>query len=248
MNAIICIARHELTRLLKSPLGWIVFAIVQFLLAIVFLFLLYRFTDPTVSSLTKYGVTSTIIATFLRLEGIVLVLLTPFLTMHAISEERQTGSIHLLRSSPVSITELVAGKYLGIVAFFLLLSMVLALMPLSLLLGTRLNLWQFGAGFAGLMLLVSACVSVGICMSTLTYQPALAAAGTLGVLLMLCFTGIVDAGGPWSERVLNYLSLFTHFRHLVDGKLNSTSVGYYFLMSVVFLALSIWRLNDERYN
>ncbi len=251
MNVIFDIAAHELARLIKSPTGWIVLAIVQFLLAVIFLFLLNRFIDPSAAPLlAKYGVTSTVVATFLRVVGIVLLLFAPFLTMNTISEERQTGTLQLLRSSPVSAVELVAGKYLGIVSFFLLLLAVIALMPLSLLLGagTRLDLWQFGLGVLGIMLLVSTFIAVGVFMSTLTHKPLLAATGTFGALFMFWMTGITDGTGWWwSEQFLEYLALFGHYRHLIDGRLSSTVVVYYLLVSVVFLALSVWRLDDERY-
>ena len=143
MKTIFHIAVHEVRRLFKSPLAWIILAVVQFLLAIFFLLILSKFIDPAAATIfANYGATEIVVVGLLQITGIILLLITPFLTMHTFSEERQTGSIKLLLSSPISITELVLGKYMGVICYLLMVLSLIALMPLSLLLGTELDLLQ----------------------------------------------------------------------------------------------------------
>ena len=246
MNAIFHIATHELRRLFKSPLAWILFAVVQFLLAIFFLLILGQYIDPAAATLfANYGVTEIVVVGLLQIEGIILLLITPFVTMHTFSEERQTGSMKLLLSSPVSITELVLGKYLG--SYLFLLLGLIALMPLSLLMGTELDLLQLLAALIGLVLLTSSFAAIGLFVSSLTSHPAVAAISTFGVLFVLWIMNMAgNTGTALFSEILTYASLLNHYHHLLDGIFNSADVIYYLLVSSVFIILSIWRLDNER--
>ena len=250
MKSIFHIATHELRRLFISPLAWIMFAVVQFLLAIFFLLILGKFIDPAAASLfANYGVTEIVVVGLLQIAGIILLLITPFITMHTFSEERQTGSIKLLLSSPISMSELVLGKYLGVICYLFLLLMLIYLMPLSLLLGAELDLLQLLSGFLGLILLTSSFAAIGLFVSSLTSQSAVAAIGTFGVLFVLWIMNMVgNTGSEFFREILTYASLLNHYHNLLDGVFNSADVVYYLLVSGVFIILSIWRLDNERLN
>ncbi len=250
MKFICHIATHELRRLLKSPLAWIMFAVVQFSLAIFFLLILSKFIDPAAASLfANYGVTEIVVVGLLQIAGIILLLITPFITMHTFSEERQTGSIKLLLSSPVSITELVLGKFLGVICYLFLLLMLIYLMPLSLLMGTELDLLQLLSGFLGLVLLTGSFAAIGLFVSSTTSQSAVAAISTFGVLFVLWIMNMAgNTGSEVFREILSYASLLNHYHNFLDGVFNSADVIYYLLVTSVFIILSIWRLDHERLN
>ncbi|MCH9048525.1 MAG: ABC transporter permease subunit [Proteobacteria bacterium] len=242
------IATHELRRLFKSPLAWILFAVVQFLLAIFFLLILSQYMDPAAASLfANYGVTEIVVVGLLQIAGIILLLITPFVTMHTFSEERQSGCIQLLLSSPISMTELVLGKYLGVICYLFLLLSLIALMPLSLLMGTELDLLQLLSGIIGLILLASSFAAIGLFMSSLTSLPAVAAISTFGILFVLWIMNMAGStGSELFREILTYASLLKHYHNLLDGIFNSADVIYYLLVSTLFIVLSIWRLDSER--
>lgn len=248
MNTIFHIATHELRRLFKSPLAWILFAVVQFLLAIFFLLILSQYMDPAAASLfANYGVTEIVVVGLLQIAGIILLLITPFVTMHTFSEERQSGCIQLLLSSPISMTELVLGKYLGVICYLFLLLSLIALMPLSLLMGTELDLLQLLSGIIGLILLASSFAAIGLFMSSLTSLPAVAAISTFGILFVLWIMNMAGStGSELFREILTYASLLKHYHNLLDGIFNSADVIYYLLVSTLFIVLSIWRLDSER--
>ena len=173
------IAAHELRRLFKSPLAFSLLAVVQFLLAIFFYLLLAQFMQPARAT---GGLTEVVVAGLYQIAGVIMLLVSPFLTMRLIAEERRLGTIKLLYSSPISLTELVLGKYLGLFVFYCLMLLMVSLMPATLLFGASLDLGQIAAGLIGLLLLMSAFAAIGLFVSALTQQPAVAAIATFGVL------------------------------------------------------------------
>lgn len=244
INKIILIAINELRRLFKSPLAWVILAVIQFLLAIFFYLLLNQFMQPTSGG---KGLTEIVVAGMYQIGGVIILMVSPLLTMRLITEERRLGTIKLLFSSPLSITELVLGKYLGITAFYCLVLFMVSLMPASLLFGAQLDLGQIASGLIGLLLLMSAFASIGLFISSLTQHPSIAAISTFGVLFLLWIINI--AGTNASEgaaAIFSYLSLLNHYNSLLNGVFNSADVLFYILVSVFFIVLSIWRLDAER--
>src|ERR1043166_8950379 len=124
---------------------------------------------------------------------IVLLLVMPLMTMRLFADERKTGSIELLLSAPVSLTQIVLGKFLGLVGFMLAVLALLALMPLSLLPGTALDLGRIAAGLLGLLLMMLACGAAGMFVSSLTRETTIAAVGGFGLLLIV-----------WLIQILGY--------------------------------------------
>ena len=244
MTVILQIAANELRRIFKSPLAWVILAIVQFLVAIFFYLLLSQFMNPANSG---RGLTALVVAGTLQIAGIILLLVSPLLTMRLFSEEHRFGTIKLLLSSPVTISELVIGKYIGCAVFYLCMLCLITLMPLSLMPGVELDLGQLGSGLLGLFLLMSAFIAIGLFVSTLTDHPGVAAISTFAVLFVLWVIHV--AGNGTSEHMVHlfsYLSLLRHYDNLLNGLFNTVDVMYYLLITVTFVTLSIWRLDARR--
>lgn len=240
------IAATELRRLFQTPLAWATLGVVQFLLAIFFFVLLSKFLEPGGAAAGR-GVTDIVVAGTFQIAGIVLLLVSPLLTMRLFSEEQRSGTMQLLSSAPISLTEIVLGKYLGVLGFLLLMLAMVALMPLSLLAGTALDLGQLAAGLLALALLMGAFAAIGLFVSTLTDQPALAAVGGFAALFILWIIQIAGyTSGESVAAVFAYLSLLHHYNNLLDGYFSSVDVIYYVLMIGMFLALSVWRLDARR--
>ncbi|HEY7841785.1 MAG TPA: ABC transporter permease [Gammaproteobacteria bacterium] len=240
------IARIELRRMFQLPLAWVILAAVQFLLAIFFYVLLSRYLEATQLTAGR-GLTEIVVGGTLQIGGIVMLLVSPFLTMRLFSEEQRSGTLDLLLSSPVSLVELVLGKFLGVLMFLCVMLAMVSLMPLSLLAGTSLDMGQIVTGFLGLGLLMAAFAAVGLFMSTLTEQPAVAAVASFAALFVLWIIHI--AGHAGSERMaalFAYLSLLRHFDGLLSGFFSTVDVAYFLLLIATFLALAVWRLDSVR--
>src|SRR5690606_20858052 len=126
------------------------------------------------------GVTDIVAVPVLATATSLLLLIVPLLTMRVFAEERRSGTLMLLRSSPVSAAQIVLGKYLGLVAMLAVLVAMVVLMPVSLALGTTLDWGKLAAATLGLMLMVSAFAAAGLFLSSLTRQPMLAAVAAFG--------------------------------------------------------------------
>jgi len=246
---IFTIAGRELRSLFLSPLAWSILAVTLFILAYLFLTQIetYLSLQPRLAALEGApGVADIIVAPLFADAAVVLLLITPLITMRALSEERRNRTLSLLFSAPVSMTEIVIGKYLGVLAFFLILLGLLALMPLSLLVGTELDTGKLAAGMLGLILVVAAFSAIGLYMSALTEQPTVAAVTTFGLLLLLW---IVDLAGDSDIRggsTLAQLSMQRHYEPLLKGLLNSTDVAYYLLVILLFTGFTIRRMDAIR--
>ena len=243
---ILDIATCELRRLFVSPLAWLILALMQFLMAMFFFVILSQYLGSPAIFAEK-GITEIVVAGTFQIAGILLLLIIPFLTMRTFSEEQRTGTIKLLLSSPVPVTHLVLGKYLGVMLLLLLLLGMMALMPLSLLFGTRLDMGQLAAIFMAMLLLMSALTAIGVFVSSLTKQPAIAAISTFGVVFVLWVIHIGgNTGGGRFASVLSYLSMLRHYNHLLEGIFNTVDIFYYLILIFVFILLSIWRLDALR--
>ena len=247
---ILTLAQRELRSLFLSPLAWAILAIVQVILAYLFLsqlqeFLLIQHKLATIEN--SPGVTELVIVPLYGSAAFIMMLVTPLLTMRLISEERRNKSLALLISAPISMTEIIIGKYLGMLGFAAIMIFIMSLMPLSLFFAGSLDGGLLFTIILGISLLIAAFISLGLYMSSLTAQPTIAAMSTFGMLLMLW---IIDWAGGKADAaasgLLEYLSMLRHFEAFTKGIFNSSDFIYYILFITFFLILSIRRLDGDR--
>ncbi len=247
---IFTIAGRELRSLFLSPLAWSILAVVQLIIAYLFLSQLDGYMEVQSQLLGMAGapgVTEIVVTPIFGNATIILLLVVPMLTMRLVSEERRSQTLALLFSAPLSMSEIVIGKFLGVMGFLVIMVAMITLMPLSLLLGGTLDFGLLASALLGLLLLLACFTALGLFMSTLTDQPTVAAISTFGVLLMLW---IIDWAGSNEAGHISglfaYLSILRHFESLLRGVFDSSDVIYYLLFVTVFLGLSIRRLDADR--
>lgn len=243
------IAGREFRSLFLSPLAWTILGVIQIILAYMFLAQLdyYLMVQARIAGMEDApGITDLIVAPLFGNAGIILLLVTPLLTMRLISEERRNRTLSLLFSAPVSMSEIVLGKYLGVLAFLLIMVGMILLMPLSLLLGGGLDGGKLGACVLALTLLLAGFAAMGLYMSALAVQPTVAAVSTFGALLLLWIIDWSSHAGGKSGGVLEYLSLLRHYEGLLKGLITTTDLLYFVLFITTFLVLSVHRLDNDR--
>ena len=149
----------------------------------------------------------------------------------------------MLLSAPVSMTQIVLGKFLATAIFLALVGALITLMALSLLMGGKLDYGLLVANLLGLLLLTGSFAAVGLFVSCLTTHPVVAAIGALAAFLALWLVNIAasDPGSP-----LHLFSLLKHFEGFVNGAVAVTDLIYFVLLTAVFLVLSIRRLDADR--
>ena len=242
------VARREAAAMFRTPFAWSVFAAVQFIIAYQFLAQIDLFTAylPRIRSMPQpLGVTQLVVTPTFGVASLLLLVLIPVLTMNAFSGERRQSTLVLWYSAPITLTELVLGKFVGVCCLLFAVIGLNALMPLTLLWGTTLDLGVYVGGLLGLTGIAVSGAALGMLFSSLTSHPALAAITTLVSLLMLW---LID----WTNQLdrapgaLAQISLFVHFQNLAGGLVTSADVAYFCGTTLAALALTVWRLDGER--
>ncbi|GDX60031.1 hypothetical protein LBMAG31_09070 [Nitrosomonadaceae bacterium] len=243
---IFTIAFKELKALFASSLAWTLLALVQLVLGWVFMGRLDAFLEvqsQLVQIANPPGVTEIIVAPIFAMAAAVLLMATPLLTMRLIAEERRNHTMTLLTSAPISMTDIVLGKFLGLMIFFCGVIFLVMVLSLSLLMGGTLDIGLLLSNVVGLLLICACFAALGLYISSLTAQPAVAAAGTLGILLGLWVMDIAaDDGGS----IMRTLSLLKHYESFNRGLIDTFDLAYFSLFILTFLVLAIRRLDGER--
>lgn len=246
---ILAIAAREFKTLFSSPMAWTILAILQFILAFLFLSQVETFTmlQPKLAAIEGApGLTDIIVTPLFGNAAIILLLVTPLLTMRLICEERRNKTLSLLLSAPVSNSDIIIGKYLGTLGLLLLIILLTALMPLSLLAGGELDFGKLFANILALLLLVSAFAATGLFVSCLAGHPTVAALGTFGLLLVLWVLDWTMGMDDQRSELFEYLSLLRHFQNIQTGLVSSLDISYFLLFISTFILLSIRRLDNDR--
>ena len=246
MKNTLTIARNEFRRIFVSPLAWAVIAVVQLITGFIFVNMLSELAANPLSLNDYFGVSDYISAGVFGFATVLFLLIMPLMTMRMFAEERKTGSITLLFSSPASLTEIVMGKFLGLSGFLIIMLALLCVMPLCLGFGTDLDYGRIAAGALGLFLMMLAFASAGLFISTLTKEPTIAAICSFGVLLLVWLIDVLGYQDNIAAPVFQYLSLIGHYDSLRRGVFNTADVAYYVLFCSLFLWATVQRLDMER--
>lgn len=240
------IIRKELRMLFISPLAWILLALIQLLFAGFFLMRLDAFLEiqsQLLQVINSPGITEIVISPSFASAAIVLLMVTPILSMRLLAEERRNHTLTLLISAPVSTVDIVLGKFLSMMIFFALVIMPITALSISLRIGGMLDLGLLLSNAIGLFLLTACFSALGLYISSLTAQPVIAAIGSLGALLGLW---MIDLIANETNGWIHYISLFKYFRYFNQGLIDTLSIVYFILFIVTFLVLTIRHLNQER--
>lgn len=247
---IFTIASRELRSLFLSPLAWTILGVLQIIYSLIFASSLERYVveiQPQLFRFPAVGVTELVVTPIYNFIAIVLLFTIPLLTMRTLSEEKRSKSIALLFSAPVSMTDIIVGKYLGVVAFLLIMIALSTLMPLSLLFFGTLDFGLLGSSLLGITMFLAAVTAIGIFMSSLTSQPIVAAILGIGTNLLLWILSFVGTGpDPQKLNPFTYISLFGHLQSFGSGVFNTSDFIYYLLVIVTFIVLSIRRIDGDR--
>lgn len=252
---IFTIANKELKSLFASPLAWVVLTVTQIIVGYVFLRRLDDFLQLQ-SQLARLasppGATELVAAPVFGTAAGVLLFSVPLLAMRLIAEERRNQTMVLIVSAPVSMTQIVLGKFLGLFVFLLLIVALTALMPLSLAAATSVDYGLLAGLFAGLALLAASFAAVSLFISCLTVHPVAAAVGSFAALLVMMLAGEAAGEGlrarGWSlaASLAQVLSPIKNFEPFAKGVLDTYAVACSLLVVVFFLALAARQLDAQR--
>jgi ABC-2 type transport system permease protein len=242
MKNIWTITKKEIRTYFTSPIAFAVMAVFLVLTGFFFYSIIWWFNSQSIQmSQNPYyyqqiNINQMVFAPLFNNISIILLLMLPLLSMRLFSEEKKIGTEELLYTSPVSVVQIILGKFLAalaVLACMLLLTWIPAIFT-----------FFFGnpepapilTGYLGLFLMGGAFLAIGIFFSSLTENQIVSAILTFGALLLFWILNwaSASAAGFWKD-VLNYLSFFQHFDDMARGILDTTDLVYY--LSFVFFGL-----------
>jgi ABC-2 type transport system permease protein len=239
MRAMLTIFRREFAAYTRSPIGWVVAAAALFAIGLLYIILGNK-TSLASEKMTQFFFSA-------GGTGMVLALILSF---RVIAEDRQSGSMILLSTSPVRETAIVFGKFLGALGFFTLILFLSLYIPL-LIKGTgKITGMQIFVGYLGSWLLGATCLAIGVFASSLTKEQIIAAlVGAL--LLFIGGYGLLELSrslDPPLRDAASELGLWGRFQAgFMRGIFNLKDLVYYLAMTYFFLLLSVKTLEAKRW-
>ena len=240
MNGIWLIARRDFAAYVNTFWGWGILALALMIDGILF----YTFG---LGKTAKYS--AEVIQQFFYLTGGVTLIAAIPVTMRLFAEERQTGTIVLLETSPLSERQLVIGKYLSGMMFVVAFALLTSYLPAFVFVNGKLGVEEILVGYLGILLMGSAGVSIGTWASAISrnqiFSAVLGAVGIAGFVVCWKLGQQVDA--PF-KAVVSYLAFFDRqFEPFQEGRLNTESVVYFLSVSFAFLLMATQSLCARRW-
>jgi len=227
MTKALLIARREMHAYLRSPLGGAVIA------AALLIDGLWFYSQ----ALSQKLLSAEVLAEFFYGASGTTMIAAVVLSMRLLAEERQTGTITLLNTAPVSERAVVVGKFLSAFAVMTLMTLLTAYMPLLIFVNGKVSVGHIVVGYLGLLLLGSAATSIGLFASSLARSQAVAAiigAATIGAMVLLWV--VARATDPPLNEFFSALALHhENQKPFMQGSLELGGVAYYLAVTYVFL-------------
>jgi ABC-2 type transport system permease protein len=252
MRNVLAIAGKELRGYFASPIGWVVIGFFALLFGWFFYVPLAFFNRQSMQMAMGMGGTMNInqmlIAPMLTNATVVLLFVLPMITMRTYSEEKRSGTIELLLTSPLTDAQIILGKFLGAMGLYVAL-LAVTLFHTAILFVYGEPEWRpVATGYLGLLLLGGCFISVGLLISSLTKNQIVAVMATFAVFLMLWVINWIGSFvGPTAQAVLSHLSITDHFDDFAKGVIDTRHLVYYLSFIGLGLFLTAKAVDSERW-
>jgi ABC-2 type transport system permease protein len=241
MRNIWIICRKELRSYFVSPIAYILLAMFAIIFGFFFWIIVGGFINAAMESQMRgeqfpMNINEQVIRPLISNIGVISLFLIPMITMRLFAEEKRTGTIELLATSPVRDFEIIIGKWLGSLALYAGMLFLSALNFIWLFKYGTPDLKPLLIAYLGLLLQAGALLAVGAFISSLTRNQIIAGAATFAVCLLLWILQWVSGyeSAAWAQ-VLSYMSVLTHFASFARGTISLSDSVFY--VSAIFVGL-----------
>lgn len=253
MSNVLAIAHKELRSYFVSPIAYVVIG----LFAVLYGFFYVAGLNVMVRVSMQMGgfggpqninVNEFLIRPLLGNTAVVLLLALPFITMRTYAEEKKSGTIELLLTSPVTDLQIILGKFIGAVCLFALMLAVTVIHMGILFVYGEPELWPIVSGYLGLFLMGCSFIAVGLLFSSMTRNQIVAGMMTFAVLLVFwVINWVADTSSTTTQSVLSYLSILEHFDDFSKGVIDTKHMAYYLSFITFSLFLTVKSVDSERW-
>jgi ABC-2 type transport system permease protein len=253
MRNTLAIAQKELRSYFSSPIGYIVIGFFALLYGYFYVTMLNYFVRQSMQ-MTQFGgpggmsVNQVMIRPLVQNVTILILFLMPMVTMRSYAEEKRSGTIELLLTSPLTDLQIILGKFFGAMALWGV-ALAVSLIHIAILFVYGTPEWKpIATAYLGLLLMGGCFISVGLLISSLTSNQIIAGMATFGVFLLLWVINWIGSfSGPTVDRVTQYLSIVDHFDDFSKGVLDTSHFVYYLSFISFGLFLTAKSVDSERW-
>lgn len=243
MKNVWVICRKELRSYFVSPIAYLLLAMFALIFgwmfsSIVRSFVLYGMEMQMRGEMFPMNINEQVIRQLLYNGGVLGLFLIPMISMRLFAEEKRTGTIELLATSPVKDIEVILGKWLAAMGIYAAMLLLAGLNFIVLFKYGNPDWKPLLIGYLGLLLQGGALLAIGTFLSTLTNNQIVAAGATFGLCLILWIIGWDSVSGYDSSplaQALSYLSLTTHYESFAKGTISSKDAIFY--LTLIFVGL-----------
>ena len=256
MSNILTIAGKELRAYFASPIAWVTVGLFALLVGGFYITILFAFIQQSMQmeqfaamgQSQPINVNQYMIRPLLLNVSVIALFVLPMITMRTYSEEKRSGTIELLLTSPLTDFQIIMGKFLGALTLYIVMLLV-TLVHVAVLFRYGQPEWQsIASGYLGLLLMGGTFISVGLFLSSTTKNQIVAGMLTFGVLLLLWIVSwFSDSAPPTVAAVLRYLSITEHFDDFAKGIIDTTHLVYYLSFIAFGLFLTVRSVDIERW-
>jgi ABC-2 type transport system permease protein len=249
---ILAIAGKELRAYFASPIAYVIIGLFALLFGWFFYVYLRVFVEQSQRMSMMGGgnvnVNEQMIRGVLQNAAVIILFVMPMITMRTYSEEKRSGTIELLLTSPLTDFEIIVGKFLGAMGLFCAMLLV-TMVDIAILFRLGNPEWRpIAAGYLGLLLMGGCFISVGLLISSLTKNQIVAGFMTFAVFLMLwVINWMADSSGPTGQAILSFLSITDHFDDFTKGIIDTKHLTYYVSFITFGLFLTAKSVDSERW-
>jgi ABC-2 type transport system permease protein len=249
---VLAIAQKELRSYFASPIAYVIIGLFALLFSRFFYAYLMLFVRQS-SGMSQFGggsnnINQDMIRYVLMNTAVIILFVMPMITMRTYAEEKRSGTIELLLTSPLTDLEIILGKFFGAMALYAaMLGVTMLYVGLLFVYGSPE--WRpVVAGYLGLLLMGGCFISVGLLISSVTKNQIVAGVITFAVFLMLWIINwSADQSGPTMRAVLNHLSIIDHFDDFARGIIDTKHLVYYLSFITFGLFLTAKSVDSERW-
>jgi ABC-2 type transport system permease protein len=179
---------------------------------------------------------------------ILLLFLMPMVTMRSYAEEKRSGTIELLLTSPLTDVEIILGKFFGALALWAL-ALAVTVIHIGILYMYGRPEWKpIVTAYLGLLLMGGCFISLGLFISSLTKNQIVAAAITFSTFLMLWVINWIGSfTSGWISDTTAYLSIIEHLDDFTKGVIDTSHLIYYVSFITFGLFLTMKSVDSERW-
>ncbi len=252
MSNVLAIAQKELKSYFASPIAYIVIGLFALVFGYFFFVSLNYFIQASLQmgmpGQGQINIHTMAIRPLFQNVAVVALFWLPLITMRTYSEEKRSGTIELLLTSPLTDTQIVVGKFLGALALYALM-LAVTWIHIAILFVYGNPEWKpIATGYLGLLLMGASFMSIGLLISSLTKNQIVAGMSTFAVLLLIWTLGwMTDSAGPTMQKVLSALSITDRFDDFSKGIISASHLVYYLSFITFGLFLTAKSVDSERW-